>query len=137
MLFLSIGIVVACCSVVGTFSVLGMINSNQNLRMLQDSLHNYPLPPNTHILERLSSLEGNQGTGDYCIFIIHQTMSTTLSQEEILKYYENLRIPGVNELGDDAWIKVDIDESIDDSKPWQFTIEVEDQTERMFDFRCR
>ena len=100
------------------------------------SVENYPLPPDTKVVDFLNELSNTQ-SGDYCRYHIQQTMVTTLSKGKIESYYENAVVPGVNNFGNERGIIVHFpdDQSIDGEL--LFTIEVYDMTEHIFPPRCK
>ena len=71
------------------------------------------------------------------MYLVRQTLSTTLSKDQIQSYYANAVIPGVNEGGYDVIIVTDFSDNQSDNDELIFTIEAHDMTERNFDIFCR
>ncbi len=123
--------ILACCSASIMFPVL---MHNLMLFRLERSLYSYPFPPNTSLVSRQSTIRPNTGNGDYCIFLVRQTMVTTLNEKEISSYYSNVEVPGVSGYTSRIW--ADFYEVLSQADGLQFTIEINDMVESFFDFRC-
>lgn len=95
------------------------------------------LPSNTNVLGIERNLGPNSGNGDYCLYLVRQKMATALSRDEILSFYEDAVIPGINEGGFVNNIEVIFPDNQTHDDKLIYFIEVEDMTERYFDFGCR
>src|SRR5688572_28133558 len=65
------------------------------LQKFASNLFNYPLPPQTEIINRHSEV-GLMGNGNHCDFLVTQIMRTRLSESEIEAYYDEVLLPPVN-----------------------------------------
>lgn len=116
--------------------VLPIAFNNFLLYQLEQQLYQYPLPPNTYILHRASSLSPNTGNGDYCRFQVQQTLATTLSQADITAFYADAEVPGISPSGYPVRLWVDFAVTASQPTSLQFTLEANDMTDRAFDIRC-
>ncbi|MEA3308461.1 MAG: hypothetical protein U9Q70_02985 [Chloroflexota bacterium] len=113
--------------------------NNLRLQRFAGNLYDYPLPPNTEVLDRHAEV-GLTGNGNYCDFQVEQSLVTTLTREKIEVYYQNLKLPAAGELHhvDSAVsVRVHFDETFSSDGKLHFTIELFDSGYPPgFDIRC-
>jgi hypothetical protein len=68
--------------------------NDYRLRQFAKPLFEYPLPPETQVIEHFSTL-GLFGNGNHCDFLVNQMMETTLTEEEIQNYYQDVKFPRI------------------------------------------
>jgi hypothetical protein len=74
---------------------LPMHTNNLRLGRFAENLYDYPLPPDTTVLEQHAELK-KVGNGNNCSYEAQQSMISTLSREEIEQYYEGVMLPRVS-----------------------------------------
>lgn len=79
---------------VAPFGANELVN-NVRLHLFASPLFDYPLPPNTEVISRSQVVGLLGGNGNHCDFEATQYMRTTLAQEQIEKYYSEVRLPRV------------------------------------------
>ena len=72
-----------------------MLYNNWQLGRFAQNLYDYPLPPQTQVVSRHAEV-GLMGNGNHCDYIVRQAMLTSLEPAAIEAYYEDVRLPAVN-----------------------------------------
>lgn len=86
---------VAIITVAILVQILCIDNKGRILNGFSNNLFQYPLPPNTVIIER-RKFDGKNflgGNGGYWSVGATMRLSTTLTREEVLNYYKNTKFP--------------------------------------------
>ncbi|MFB9625467.1 hypothetical protein [Nonomuraea helvata] len=119
------------------FSIPAWLN-DRKLANLEDRFLAYPLPPDTDFADY--SAEGSialRGNGNHCDYQVRIKLSTTLSEEEVVRYYDAAGIAGVEV--ERAPLRVYFDRSSDkaaDGNMKHFIVELYDSTDAGLDLRC-
>ncbi len=135
-------VIYSTCLCVAAFIVVTYIPQNitvnHNLSKLTSRLESYPLPANSEIIDVENSLSKNGGNGDYCIYLVRLTISTTSDSETIRAFYQDATIPSLY-YGDDSPLSIWLDIPPDQTTNGQmeYTIEINDMTETVFDLGCK
>ena len=111
--------------------------THEKLRVLTSQLEDYPLPPNARVIKIQSGIWEHDGNGDYCRYWVHHTIETSLSRTEIEAYYADVIIPGINEGGYTRRVSLDFPEQQPTGGLLLFTAQVDDMSERAFNFGCK
>jgi hypothetical protein len=72
-----------------------MSTNNLRLEKFAEKLYDYPLPPDTTIIEQHAVLS-KVGNGNNCSYEAQQSLVSTLPREEIEHYYEGVMLPRVS-----------------------------------------
>lgn len=92
---LAISLAVIPLIVCGLAVWLPMSTNNLRLEKFAQNLYEYPLSPDTTVLTQHAELS-KVGNGNNCSYEAQQTMVSTLSREEIERYYEGVMLPRVS-----------------------------------------
>ena len=113
--------------------------NNARLEGLRERVTDYPLPAQTEVAEyddgdtAFGLLGGNS---DHCDYRVRLTLQTTLADEEIHRYYDAARVPGVDG-GGAALLQVWFaDRAAGERGPRLFILEAFDSTSPGMDLRC-
>jgi len=99
-------------------------------------LYDYPLPPETEIVDRQAQVAVLTGAGNHCDYLARQILIAKLTREEIEAYYRDVRPPSVGS-GELNYIKLLFDEMSLPDGQLRFTIEAYDTNyDAGFDIRC-
>lgn len=69
--------------------------NNLTLQHFAENLYEYPLPPNTIVVNKSSDLQ-KVGNGNNCYYIASETLVSSLPREEIENYYKDVSLPVVD-----------------------------------------
>ena len=72
-----------------------MSTNNLRLEKFAKNLYDYPLPPDTTIIEQHAILS-KVGNGNNCSYEAQQSLVSTLPRDEIEHYYEGVMLPRVS-----------------------------------------
>jgi hypothetical protein len=72
-----------------------MSTNNLRLEKFAKKLYDYPLPPDTTVIEQHAVLS-KLGNGNNCSYEAQQSLVSTLPREEIEHYYEGVMLPRVS-----------------------------------------
>jgi hypothetical protein len=135
-LCLVIGTPIVCCVI----PIMIPVAINQwTLWRFANNLFEYPLPPNTVVVEKTIELS-HPGNGNTCLYQAKLILASTLSLETIKSYYANVEFPRVNDSpyaskSITAWVKLDNRTATASEK--RFIVELEDfGSDVTLDIRC-
>jgi hypothetical protein len=86
----------AICFLCGLAVWLPQMSNNQRLQRFSDGLYDYPLPPETEVLDKSSAVT-LLGNGNHCDFMATQSLVSKLNRKELEMYYQNVGVPIVSE----------------------------------------
>ena len=69
-----------------------MIRNNIQLSRYANNLYQYPLPPNTRVVSKHSTVT-LLGNSNHCDFVAELTLLTSLTRSDVDQYYENISFP--------------------------------------------
>lgn len=69
-----------------------IIRNNIQLSRFADNLYQYPLPPNTTVVNKYSTVT-LLGNSNHCDFVAELTLQTLLSRSAIEQYYDGVSFP--------------------------------------------
>ncbi|TMR20800.1 hypothetical protein ETD86_17555 [Nonomuraea turkmeniaca] len=117
------------------FSVPAWMN-DEKLDMFEERFLDYPLPPSTFFSDyNADSSIALRGNGNHCDYRVRISLQTSLSEEEIIAYYDKAVVTGVDAAA--APITVYFHrESMGSGGMRRFIAEVNDSTEAGLDLRC-
>lgn len=73
------------------FGLHDMLRNNLQLRKYSAEVYAYPLPPNSEIVVTNQSVGlGPGASGNHCDFIVEMTITSTLSEDEVITYYDGV-----------------------------------------------
>ena len=72
-----------------------MYTNNLRLKKFAEKLYDYPLPPDTTVIEQHAELS-KVGNGNNCSYEAQQSLVSTLPRGEIAHYYEGVMLPRVS-----------------------------------------
>ncbi|MBI5034167.1 MAG: hypothetical protein HZB51_26905 [Chloroflexi bacterium] len=131
-----IGIPIVCCVIPMTIPIA--INQ-WTLWRFANNLFEYPLPPNTALVEKRIELS-HPGNGNTCLYQAELILSSTSSLETIKSYYAKVEFPRVvdspyTSKSITAWVK--LDNSTATALEKRFIVELEDSgSDVTLDIRC-
>ena len=92
---LAISLAVIPLMVCGLALWFPMSTNTLRLEKFANNLYDYPLPPDTNVIEQHAVLS-KVGNGNNCSYEAQQSLVSTLPREEIEHYYEGVMLPRVS-----------------------------------------
>lgn len=119
--------------------VMPIIIHNNKLSDFANNLYNYPLPEKTKVLSKDKDVGVLVANGNHCDYMAFMTLSTKLSENHILSYYQAALLPTAEENNNKENVKVTVElsDKRDELGNLVYRIEILDSGYSSgLDFRC-
>lgn len=126
--------------VAGFFALIKipMWTNDERLDAFAERFFDYPLPPATEFADH--DAQGSvqlRGNGNHCDYLVRFSLRSELSDEEVVRYYEQAEVPGVD--GGRAQVTVFFAKHVKRSDDYWYDpiiVQIADSTDPGWDIRC-
>ncbi|NRQ35115.1 hypothetical protein HII36_25295 [Nonomuraea sp. NN258] len=127
--------------IVGLFLLINipMWLNDRKLDDFESGLRSYPRPPQTYVVDNTTEKSiALRGNGNHCDYLVRMAFSSSLSEDEIVAYYDAAKIAGVDGDGRaSVTVYFPRKRAAAATGPSRtFLVEIADGTEAGLDFRC-